>query len=697
LRAEPLEQRDAPALFSPGQAIGVGTWPIAVLSADFNGDGHADLAVANENDSTVSIFLGNGTGQFASAAGSPVSTVGAPSSLAAADVNGDGHLDLFVMGAQLEVLIGDGHGSFTAGSTISLGSSPRYMAAGDFNNDGKPDCVVVDEQDNNARVLLGNGSGGFTQATGSPIAVGNFPTWVSVGDFNRDTKLDFAVSNAGSGTVGIFLGNGNGQFTQASGSPITLGGISPYPESLAVADFNLDGSPDLAVLVNERSGSSTGDYVQVLLGDGSGGFSFAPVTYRRTLVDSIPILAGDFNGDGRPDIALAVPNENSLQVILGDGTGRFSLASGSSFATIGMAFAVASGDFNGDGRLDLAVTAQPFALQNPPPGSMHVLLNNGGNGHLVRLQAVGAGPGGTPQVKVYNSDGSQRMAFLAYASSFAGGVSVATGDVSGDDVEDIVTGAGPGGGPHVEVFDGKTGNLIRSFFAYDPSFTGGVHVAAADINGDGYADIITGAGPGGGPHVKAFDGRTGALVKSFFAYDASFTGGVFVAAGDNMIGGGTAAGADGFADIITGPGPGGAPEVRDFNHNDQSGVADWSFMAYPPTVAGGVSVAAADVNGDGIADIITGAGPGGGPHVKVFDRVGNPNVPLASFFAYSSSFAGGVNVAAEDVNGDGIADIITGAGPGGGPHVKVFDGKTGNVIRSFFAFDPGFIGGVFVG
>src|SRR6516165_4626027 len=97
LRAEPLEQRDAPALFSPGQAIGVGTWPIAVLSADFNGDGHADLAVANENDSTVSIFLGNGTGQFASAAGSPVSTVGAPSSLAAADVNGDGHLDLFVM------------------------------------------------------------------------------------------------------------------------------------------------------------------------------------------------------------------------------------------------------------------------------------------------------------------------------------------------------------------------------------------------------------------------------------------------------------------------------------------------------------------------------------------------------------------------------------------------------------------------
>src|SRR5439155_13300663 len=118
----------------------------------------------------------------------------------------------------------------------------------------------------------------------------------------------------------------------------------------------------------------------------------------------------------------------------------------------------------------------------------------------------------------------------------------------------LVTGAGAGGGPHVEVFDGMTGALVRSFFAYDTAFRGGVTVAAADVNGDGTDDIITGAGPGGGPHVKVFDGASGALLASFFAYDAAFRGGVFVAGGD--------VDGDGRADIITGAGKGGGPHVK---------------------------------------------------------------------------------------------------------------------------------------
>src|SRR5262249_13729960 len=127
----------------------------------------------------------------------------------------------------------------------------------------------------------------------------------------------------------------------------------------------------------------------------------------------------------------------------------------------------------------------------------------------------------------------------------------------------IVTGADAGGGSHVKVFDPITGAATKSFFAY-PGFTGGVRVAAGDVNGDGVADIITGAGPGGGPHVKVFDGVSGTEIHSFYAYEAAFSGGVFVASAD--ING------DGFADIITGADAGGGPHVKVFATNVPPGV-----------------------------------------------------------------------------------------------------------------------------
>ena len=129
------------------------------------------------------------------------------------------------------------------------------------------------------------------------------------------------------------------------------------------------------------------------------------------------------------------------------------------------------------------------------------------------VSAVAAGPGGGPQVTVYNPDGTVRFNFFVYDPSFSGGVYVATGDLTGDGFEDIVTGAGLGGGPHVRVFDGVSGAEVSSFFAYDPSVRGGVTVAVGDVNGDGRADLITGAGPGAGPHVKVFDGERGRAVR----------------------------------------------------------------------------------------------------------------------------------------------------------------------------------------
>jgi len=226
-------------------------------------------------------------------------------------------------------------------------------------------------------------------------------------------------------------------------------------------------------------------------------------------------------------------------------------------------------------------------------------------------------------------------------------VYVAAGDIDGDGCADIITGAGPGGGPHVRVIKrNPNGSLeeLTSFFAYDPNFRGGVHVAAGDVDGDGRADIITGAGAGGGPHVRVFKrDPNGSLAEltGFFAYTPVFTGGVYVAAGD--------VDGDGLADIVTGAGPGGGPHVRAFKRNSNGSLAELTgFFAYDPAFRGGVRVATADVDGDGRADIITGAGPGGGPHVRVITRGTDGSLSeLTGFFAYAPSFAGGVFVAGE--------------------------------------------------
>jgi cyclophilin family peptidyl-prolyl cis-trans isomerase len=274
---------------------------------------------------------------------------------------------------------------------------------------------------------------------------------------------------------------------------------------------------------------------------------------------------------------------------------------------------------------------------------------------------------------------------LTPSSIFTGGVSVAAGDVENDSFPDIVTGAGPGGVPQVQVISGATGNLARSFLAYDPSFTGGVNVAVGDINGDGFADIITGPGPGSAPVVNIFSGKDGSLIRSFFAYGPSMTGGVNVAVGD-IEGTGT-------PDIITAPASNAYSNVKIFSGKDGSLVK--SFFAYNGAFKGGVSVAAGDIFGDGKIDVITAAGTGGGPHVKVYTGV-RSNETLSTplqFMAYDPSFFGGVHVAVGDVLGDGTNQIITGAGAGGGPHVKVFARDT-TVVRSFFAYTPTFTGGV---
>ncbi|MBX7104648.1 MAG: FG-GAP-like repeat-containing protein [Gemmataceae bacterium] len=299
---------------------------------------------------------------------------------------------------------------------------------------------------------------------------------------------------------------------------------------------------------------------------------------------------------------------------------------------------------------------------------------------------VGADAGGGPHVRVIRArDQQEVLSFFAFDASFRGGVRVAQGDINGDDVPDIVLGAGPGGGPHVRVFDGRDLRVLMDFYAYGASFRGGVWIAAGDVNNDGKDDVITGADAGGGPHVRVFSGANGSELLGFFAFDPGFVGGVRVAAGD--------VNGDGKADIVTGAGPGGGPHVRAFSGAGAAPLA--SFFPYDATFRGGVFVAAGDYDGDGKADIVTGAGAGGGPHVKVTNASGTT---LLSLFApLGGSTTAGVRVGAADLTGDGRADLIMAGGPGATPNIFLRSATGSPTFTPIAAYDPTFLGGIYVG
>jgi hypothetical protein len=291
---------------------------------------------------------------------------------------------------------------------------------------------------------------------------------------------------------------------------------------------------------------------------------------------------------------------------------------------------------------------------------------------------------GASTVNLYDAATGQPTGTAVPFPGFEGPVKVASGDFNNDGVADLVAGAGFGGGPAIAILDSQTGQVMESFFAFDPAFTGGIFVAVQDTNGDGILDIIASAGPGGGPEVRIFNGANLNLLRSFYAYAADFTGGVSVASVDFNN--------DGILDLVTGAGPGGAPHVKVFDGATNTIISQW--YAYPVTFTGGVFVAIGDIGNDGTFEVVTGAGQGGAPVVAVWDPF--TGALLSQFMAYAEDFTGGARVAINDGNGDGVADILTGAGPGGGPHVKAFSFPDLDLLFEFYSGEQTNPGGVFV-
>ncbi len=287
--------------FGSNATLIVGFGPSAVVAADVNGDGKADLISANETDNTVTVLTNNSGGLFGS---NGTFAVGLrPRGLVATDVNGDGALDLVSPNAganTLTVLTNQGRGVFGLHATLPVGNEPLFVAAADVNGDGQPDLISANKNDDSLTVLTNNGSGVF--GFNATLPVGHFPDAVSAADFNGDAKLDLVSVNWGADTMTVLTNNGSGGF----GFNATLG-VGSYPSTVAAADFNGDGMADL---ICANSGA---DSLTVLTNNGSGGFG-----YDTTIpVGRIPnVSSADLNSDGKLDLACPNFRDGTVTVLL---------------------------------------------------------------------------------------------------------------------------------------------------------------------------------------------------------------------------------------------------------------------------------------------------------------------------------------------------------------------------------------------
>jgi hypothetical protein len=348
---------------APGSPFAAGHLPWAIAVGDFNEDGDLDTLVANEDSQNVSVLLGDGAGGLSPALMPTVGT-GHVQSVAVGDVNGDDDLDFVAANrdeSTVSVELGDGAGNFTPalGSPVSLGAfrGPVSVALSDLDGDHDLDFATANAA-HNVTVMLGNGTGVFTEAAGSPVAVGQIPTSVAIADFTGDHAPDLAVGNlgnsSGNGGLTLLFNNGSAGFPTSRFFAFVGGTVS-----VAAGDLNGDGDGDVALA--RLFDSSIG----VMLGDGTGDLTAvagSPFTTRPAVGDHVgsgpnSVAIGDVNGDGKPDLATA-NTWGDVSVLVGSGSGSFAVTSDTPYPAGDTTYAVALGDFNGDAALDIVAANQ---------------------------------------------------------------------------------------------------------------------------------------------------------------------------------------------------------------------------------------------------------------------------------------------------------------------------------------------------
>jgi len=712
-----------------------GTSPAAVIIADFNGDGKSDLAVANYADNTVSILLGIPGGTFAPQ--KTYATGTSPTGLATADFNGDGKLDLAVVNYQantVSVLLGNGDGTFQTHTDYATGNHPFAVVAADFNGDGKIDLAIANQNltignADTVSILLGNGDGSFAPQT--TVAVGAQPIWLASGDFNGDGKVDLITSNIGDGTVTVLLSNGDGTFTRID----SASGLFPGPNRsvLTVGDFNGDGKLDAVV-------SSESAQLFLLLGNGDGSFQ-APVVIPNSLVGGITFVlasdfnhdgkldllqqgtvvllgngdgtfqppvasplgvttsaasfaAADFNGDGALDLVATDSNLNSVDVFLGNGDGTFGSASTFALAAnIYFLDAAVVADFNGDGKLDVAVAEVNF-----PNGQVSVQLGNGDGTFqepiVSPLGIQGVNNGGLMITGDFNGDGKTDLVIMGdYAMGFevlmgnGNGTfqppvntslnytvqSLAVGDFNGDGKADVVATVGNNVlNPSMNIYLGTGDGSFRLGATY--VVLPYSNVVVADVNRDGKPDLIV---TGFGAPLQVFLGNGDGTFKSPISGPTGLFSGIPVVADFN---------GDGKPDIAVGTYTGIAFLAGNGDGTFQAPVyslcglpCSGSPTAPPLGFSGGM--VAGDFNGDGKLDLAS-APPFnqslGGPVVMV----GNGDGTFQAPFAYGGGTAGGL---VGDFNSDGISDLAV----AGSAVVTVYlSGRTLDFFPGALVFEP---------
>jgi trimeric autotransporter adhesin len=345
-----------PYWFDPA-AVSVGGETGSIVSGDFNNDGNPDFAIGLSNATPpLAVYLGDGHGGFSMVSNSSITASGSP--VLVADFNGDGKPDILLSddsgGSALTVLLGNGDGTFTPapGSPISTNYGAAPIVCADFNGDGIPDLAVAGGY--YLVVLLGNGDGTFTQMpTSSSIAQADLFSGMVTGDFNGDGKQDIAVVDDTLGqTITLYLGNGDGTFTQGSSIAVSSESGSSAV-NLVAADFNGDGNLDLATPINGNPG-----LLAIYLGNGGGAFTPASGSPVSTIEWSNIVQVGDFNGDGIPDIYVTgATNTQDLAIYLGNGDGTFTLVPAANTPEVPCCFNTTLSDFNNDGVTDIAASS----------------------------------------------------------------------------------------------------------------------------------------------------------------------------------------------------------------------------------------------------------------------------------------------------------------------------------------------------